>query len=146
MFSSCAKTDEFESQDFNMNNTTNINGTLKHLSNEYKQPDLDAGPNDPACVDGSSYCSEFCCVEAPLLSDYMDAIDNAKESDFLSDSDVLGELSLGSKYYSNILKDVRDGLKGVIYYEYPRQSRFLFLYGDSSLSYSNYEAAQVLNF
>lgn len=143
---SCSKTEEL---DFVDNDNKEFNEPLaKHLGNtKWKMPLLIPDPDNEhgdVCVEGIYNCLYYCCITPRTISDFIFAIDNEDVRSFLSDAEILNELGQGVKYYEQLLKDVRDGNKFVMYYEYRDRETVMLLYGSEDLSFTEYEAAQAL--
>lgn len=143
IFGACTKSEELNS--LNTKDSSQIIISQRTAGPENKMPDLDAGENDPACKDGNTYCVEVLLPTPDLAADFVNAIENGDEKDFLSDIDKLLEIAQGFEYYKDLLIDVRDGRTNVMAYKFPSQDRAIVLYGGSGLSLTNYEAAEALS-
>lgn len=145
VFSSCSKKVELEP----INEKETGSGELLLNSREtdprWRAPLLTDVPVGDPCVPGLSNCLSYCCVTPRVVSDFIIAIDAGNEKAFLADSEILEEIGQGFEYYEQLLKDVRDGNKAVMYYEYQDGKSVMMLYGPLDVSLSKFEAAQALS-
>lgn len=146
VFTSCSKKVELDPIDENETGSGELVANQKDTDPSWKFPLLTDVPEgqDP-CTPGWEYCLSYCCVTRSVVSDFIGAIDAGEESVFLSDSEILEEIGQGFEYYEQLLKDVRDGNKAVMYYEYRDGKRVMMLYGPLDISLSKFEAAQALS-
>jgi hypothetical protein len=140
---SCSKKEEIEVQN-DLNATSQYEkSAIGHI---WKWPnDPFTGDDEPACIPGWSNCLEYCCVTPKTVSDFIAAIDSDNVRTFLNDMNVLIELGQGFEYYEQLLKDVRDGNKYVMYYRSQNGEKVMILYGDSDVNTSKFDAAQALS-
>jgi len=140
---SCTKKEDYKPHEESAGDVSIIH--QKTGDNTWKWPNIPFDSDDePGCIQGWANCLEFCCVTPKIVADFVDAIDTGRERTFLSDEQILIELGQGFEYYEQLLKDVRDGSKSVIYYKSPEFDRIMLLYGDSDVSLERFEAAQAL--
>jgi hypothetical protein len=140
---SCTKKEDYQSLEATVGDVTKI--PQKSGDNTWKWPNIPfTGDDEPGCIQGWANCLEFCCVTPKIVADFVEAIDTGRERTFLSDTQILIELGQGFEYYEQLLEDVRDGSKSVIYYKSPEFDRIMLLYGDSVVSLERFEGAQAL--
>lgn len=141
----CHKTEELDSiNEMKKKPESNVDSSNNRGPDQkWKWPNIPF--DDVACIPGWSNCLEFCCVTPRTVSGFINAIDSDNEQVFLSDSRTLIELSQGLEYYQNLLRDVRDEKKFVMYYYSQNRDRVMILYGEKEISTSNFEAAQALD-
>lgn len=140
---SCDKREELETAN-NANGSDEFVHYQKDTDPRWKWPNNLDDPDEPACIQGLSNCLEYCCVTPKTVSDFVDAIDAGTERTYLSDASILTELGQGFSLYENLLREVRDGTKHVIYYDSSDGVRVMILYGDQNVSVTKFDAAQAL--
>lgn len=141
---SCSKKEELELQ--NEVNEKELSAEKSAIGHIWKWPnDPFTGDDDEACIVGWGNCLEFCCVTPKTVSDFIAAIDSDNVRTYLTDMNILMELGQGFEYYEQLLKDVRDGYKYVMYYRSQNGEKVMILYGDSYVNPSKFDAAQALS-
>ena len=140
---SCSKKEEIDIQNDSTVTSPNEKSDIGHI---WKWPnDPFTGDNDKACIVGWGNCLEYCCVTPKTVSDFIASIDADDVRTYLTDMNVLIELGQGFEYYEQLLKNVRDGNKYVMYYRSQNGEKVMILYGDSYVNPSKFDAAQALS-
>jgi hypothetical protein len=105
------------------------------------EPNLDGGPNDPACMAGNGYC-----VEAVVVVNCLpirNAINTKTLGSYLTEENI-GTLSQGDSIMKKYLQQVKEGTLYMKEEPMPKRKELTaFIIGDKNLSRKNFVTAVI---